>query len=295
MTDTRLDELPKEEDAGGASFAVPHVGPQQDLTFLDFLIIVAQRKKFVALVTVLGALAAILVALLLPVEYTATVTVLPPRGSAPLDSTPATQRAEADKKSTEETSKVAPASRDLNDLYVSILRSRAVEDAVVQHFGLTAAYRADSSEKARIALERHTTIDGATRDGLIRLNFSDRDPNRASEIANGYIEQFKTLVQHLVIPEAVRDGYFIQIVDPAAPPEQKSSPQRGRITIAGAAVGLTVGIMLALLQGGLVRMQHNPATRVKLELLKRSALRHSKAPADKQGVTGLRARHESTG
>ena len=70
--------------------------------------------------------------------------------------------------------------------------------------------------------------------------------------------------------DEAREGAFIQIVDPAVPPEQKSFPKRGLFTIAGLAGGFTFGIMLALLQGGLVRMQHNPATKDKLDLLKRS-------------------------
>ena len=48
------------------------------------------------------------------------------------------------------------------------------------------------------------------------------------------------------------------------------SVKRGLLAIGGLAAGFTFGIMLALLQGGLVRMQHNPATKDKLDLLKRS-------------------------
>jgi uncharacterized protein involved in exopolysaccharide biosynthesis len=287
VTGTHLDELPKEEVASGR-------GTQEDLTFLDLLIIAAQRKKLVALTTALGSLFALMVAFLLPVEYTATVVVLPPRGSTLVEAEPANPP--ADQKSSAGKEKVVPAQRDLNELYVSILKSRAVENAVIQRFGLMATYRRNSPAQARAALESYTKIDGSSRDGLIRLSFSDRDPNRASEIANGYIEQFRTLSQHLVIPEAVRDGFFIQVVDPAEPPEQRSSPNRARITMAGAVFGLTIGIMLALLQGGLVRMQRNPATRAKLELLKRSAsLRQPTMPADEADITELRPRHEATG
>lgn len=68
--------------------------------------------------------------------------------------------------------------------------------------------------------------------------------------------------------DEAKEGAFIQVVDPAVQPEQKSAPKRGLITIAGIAGGFTFGVMLALLRGGLARMQHNPATRDKLVLLK---------------------------
>jgi tyrosine-protein kinase Etk/Wzc len=68
--------------------------------------------------------------------------------------------------------------------------------------------------------------------------------------------------------DEAKEGAFIQVVDPAVQPEQKSSPKQGLITIAGLAAGFTFGVMLALLQGGLARMRYNPVTRDKLALLK---------------------------
>jgi uncharacterized protein involved in exopolysaccharide biosynthesis len=294
VTDTRLDEIPKPGLSDTIALPAPHAA-QEDLIFLDFLIIVAQHKKLVVLVAAIGALISLLIALLLPDEYTATVIVLPPQGTLFLDSAPSNQA--ADKKSEDGKARTVPLRRDLNDLYVSILRSRSVEDAVIQRFGLSAEYRKSSPAEARVALERRTKIDGSTRDGLIRLSYSAQDPKRASELANGYIEQFRELSQHLVIPEAARDGYFIQVVDPAVPPEQKSFPNRARITIAGAVAGLSLGIMLALLRGGLVRMQQDPAASAKLGLLKQTILaQRSRRTIDIEGTdaSGLRASHGST-
>jgi tyrosine-protein kinase Etk/Wzc len=96
--------------------------------------------------------------------------------------------------------------------------------------------------------------------------------------------------------DEAREGAFIQVVDPAVPPEQKSFPKRGLITISGVAVGFTFGIMLALLQGGLVRMQEDPAMRNKLELLKQSAAIHrSRASDDREDERTIRARPDPAG
>jgi len=70
--------------------------------------------------------------------------------------------------------------------------------------------------------------------------------------------------------DEVREGAFIQVVDPAITPEKRSYPMRGLLVISGLAVGFTFGIMLALLQGGLIRMQQNAAGKDKLDLLRRS-------------------------
>jgi tyrosine-protein kinase Etk/Wzc len=98
--------------------------------------------------------------------------------------------------------------------------------------------------------------------------------------------------------DEAREGAFIQIVDPAVPPEKKSFPKRGMLTIAGLSLGFTFGVMLALLQGGLMRMQHNPATKEKLDLLKRSIWkgRASKQNPTQEEVGALQhARPEATG
>jgi tyrosine-protein kinase Etk/Wzc len=400
-----LEEIPSSIDPQGV---------QEDLGFLDFLIIVIQRKKLIAAVTAIFTASALAIAFLLPQEFTATVIILPPQGNSSMSSILANQLAGMSAVSGMASS--ALGLKNVNDMYVAMMKSRSVEEAVIKRYGLESEYHQRYLVDARKALEKHAQIDGSTKDGLIRLKFSDRNPDRASEIANGYVEQFRSLSQNLAITEAsqrrvifetqlgktkadlenadealkqtqlstgmvqvdgqaralidsaarlraqvvskqvqieamrsyagdenpaltqaqseleglkaqfaklvgsqgngtddlfvskgevpeagleyirrlrdvkyyeaifdvlarqlelakldeAKEGAFIQVVDPAAPPELRSSPRRGLIAIAGLAVGFTFGIMLALLQGGLVRMQHNPVTRYKLELVKQS-------------------------
>ena len=416
--------------------------PQDDLTFLDFLLIITRRKKLVGIVTAVCTSIALILAFALPQEYTATVIILPPQGSSSMSSMLAGQLAGMNSAMGGMAGSML-GMKNINDMYVSMLKSRSVEDAVIQRYGLQAEYQKTYLTDTRKALEKHAKIDGSTKDGLIRLNFEDRNPNRAAEIANGYVDQFRTLSQHLAITEAsqrrmifeaqlektktdlenadeamkrtqlstgmvqvdgqaramidsaahlraqivakevqieamrsyagdenpaltqaqteldglrsqfdkmvgskggsaddlflpkgavpeagleyvrrlrdvkyyeaifdvlakqlelakldeAREGAFIQIVDPAVPPEKKSSPNRSLLTIAGLSVGFTLGIMLALLRGGLVRMQHNPATKEKLDLLKLSLWkgRAAKPKTSKEEVAALQhARPEAT-
>ena len=58
----------------------PYVVEDQ-LTFLDFLIIIAQRKKLIAMITAICAASAVALAFLLPEQYAATVIILPPQAS----------------------------------------------------------------------------------------------------------------------------------------------------------------------------------------------------------------------
>ena len=56
----------------------PYVVEDQ-LTFLDFLIIIAQRKKLIAMITAICIASAVAIAFLLPEQYAATVIILPPQ------------------------------------------------------------------------------------------------------------------------------------------------------------------------------------------------------------------------
>jgi tyrosine-protein kinase Etk/Wzc len=396
---------------------LPPVSPvkQEELTFLDFLLIITQRKKLVGIVTAVCTGIALVLAFALPQEFTATVIILPPQGNSSTSSILASQLSGVNGAESGIPSSML-STKNMNDMYVSMLRGPSIEDAVIQRYELQSEYREKYPVDARRALEDHTKIDGATKDGLIRLSFTDRDPSRSAEIANGYVEQFKNLSQHLTISEAsqrrvvfenrlaktkvdlenanealkkaqlstgvvqldgqaramidsaarmraqiaakevqieairsyagdenpaltqaqmeldrlrspfnkhvaslegspeggflpkgavpqagleyvrrlrdvryyeaisevlakrlelakldeVREGAFIQVVDPAITPEKRSYPMRGLLVISGLAVGFTFGIMLALLQGGLIRMQQNAAGKDKLDLLRRS-------------------------
>ena len=97
-----------------------------------------------------------------------------------------------------------------NDMYVALLLSRTVEDAMVKRFDLQREYHVRRESDARTALERHSTIDGSNKDTLIHLSVQDRDPNRAAEIANGWIEEFKKLSGNLAITEAAQRRLFFE-------------------------------------------------------------------------------------
>lgn len=81
---------------------------------------------------------------------------------------------------------------------------------MVKRFGLMAEYRAHYESDARKALEKNVQIDGSTKDGLIHISAKDRDPRRAAELANGYVEQFRLLSEHLAISEASQRRLFFE-------------------------------------------------------------------------------------
>jgi tyrosine-protein kinase Etk/Wzc len=175
-------------------------GPAPDFTFLDLILVLLRRWRFILYFTAIATSLAAAISFVLPKEYTATVIILPPQQNSSLSSTLAMQLAGLGAMSGLTGSGLGL--KSLNDMYVAMLKSRSVEDAVIEHFGLMQEYRKKYHVDARKTLERHAEIEGSTKDGLIRVSIENPDPQRAAQIANGYVEQFRILSQHLAITEA---------------------------------------------------------------------------------------------
>jgi tyrosine-protein kinase Etk/Wzc len=179
-----------------------------EISLLDLLIVIAERKRAVLMVTAVFAIVALVISLILPKRYTATVTLLPPQESTSMNAALASQLGNL--------GGVAALAggglglKNPNDRYVAMLQSRTVEDAMVQHFGLMQEYHQKYLSDARKAFESHAAVDGSGKDALIHISVEDRDPRRAAELANGYVDQFRDLSQHLAITEASQRRLFFQ-------------------------------------------------------------------------------------
>ena len=177
-----------------------------EISVLDLLIVLAEQKRVVFWVTAVFAMLAIVISLILPKRYTATVTLLPPQQNVSIGSTLGGQLGGI----AALTSGAFRLSSNPNEAFVGMFKSRTVEDAMIQRFGLMQEYRKQYLSEARKKFENRATVDGNGKDNLIRISVVDSDPRRAAELANGYVEQFRDLSQHLAITEAAQRRLFFQ-------------------------------------------------------------------------------------
>lgn len=185
--------------------------PDADVSLLDHLIILLQNRRFIGLFVLGAALVAVIVAFLLPVQYEAKIVLLPPAQNSSLGSSLLGQLGNLGALG----SLASLATGNLGiknpaDMYVALITSRTVEDAMIQRFNLMQEYHEKRMSDARKALEHRTTITAGNKDGLIRLSVEDRNPARAAELANGYVEEFRKLSASLAITEAARRRLFFE-------------------------------------------------------------------------------------
>jgi uncharacterized protein involved in exopolysaccharide biosynthesis len=179
-----------------------------EISVLDILLVLAEQKHFILRVTAVFAFLAIVISFVLPKRYTATVTLLPPQQNSSIAAALASQLG-----STGGMAALAGGSLGLknpNDMFVAMLRSRTVEDSIIQRFNLMQEYNERYLSDARKTFEKRTAVDGSGKDTLIHISVEDRDPNRAAELANGYVDQFRNLSQRLAITEASQRRLFFE-------------------------------------------------------------------------------------
>ena len=183
---------------------------ERELSLLDVVVVLLEKKRFIARFVVGATALATLTAFLLPVRYEGKVVLMPPAQNSSIGSSLLGQLGGSGLGALASLAGGSLGLKNPADMYVSLLTSRTVEDAMIQRFGLMQEYREKKMVDTRKVLERRTTAVAGAKDGLIRLTIEDRDPKRAAELANGYVEEFRKLSATLAITEAARRRLFFE-------------------------------------------------------------------------------------
>ena len=182
---------------------------EDEIDLLDLLIALARRKRLIAGATVGSAVLATVISFLIPNRYTATTKVLPPQQAQSSGAMLMTQLAGSGLGPL-----AAVAGKDLglknpNDIYIGMLKSRTVEDALIGQFELSRVYREKKISDTRKELEKASDI-VSSKEGLIEISVEDKSPQRAAALANSYVEQLRKLTQHLAVSEASQRRLFFE-------------------------------------------------------------------------------------
>ena len=188
-----------------------------EASVLDITLLLVQHKGFILRFVAVSALLAVLIAYLLPPRYEAKVILLPPHTqNSSAASALLGQMGSSGALGSLGALAGGLAMKPQSEMYVSLLKSRTVEDAMISRFGLMREYKEKRMSDTRKELERRTSIIAGTKDSLITITLQDGDAGRAAELANGYVDEFRKLTATLAITEAARRRlFFEQQLEPA--------------------------------------------------------------------------------
>lgn len=200
---------PELKPATGSPRVPPQPPQENELSLLDLLIVLAERRRLILIVTAVCAIGAVVFSFLTTKRYTATALILPPQQNSSLGTAIAAQLGSLSPLAGLATGG-GLSLKNPNDMYVGMLKSDTVEDAMVKDFGLQQEYHVSLVSKARKDFEHNATVDGDNKDGMIRVSVEDPDPRRAAAMANGYVDAFRKLSESLAITEASQRRLFFE-------------------------------------------------------------------------------------
>lgn len=178
--------------------------PPYQVDVLDVAVTLAEHKREIALVSLLGTAAAITAALLITPIYTAKVTLLPPQQQNATSSVLSQLGPLAG---------LAGAGSSIKnpiDQYVALFQSNAVADAIIKDFNLMEVYESEFQEDARKQLRKLVEVSAGKRDGIISIEVQDTDQKRAAAIANAHVEKLRALTSQLAVSEAQQRRKFFE-------------------------------------------------------------------------------------
>ncbi len=179
--------------------------PEDDeISLLDLLQTIVDNLRLLVLGPLAVGIAALGISFLIPPTYTAKTQFLPPQQQ---------QSAAAGLlQSLGSLGGLAGAAAGIKnpaDQYIAYMKSNAVKDALIDRFKLMERYNTKMRTDARAALDGVARI-ASGKDGLISVEFDDKDPKFAAEVANAYVEELRTVLGRLAVTEAQQRRLFFE-------------------------------------------------------------------------------------
>ena len=182
-----------------------HEAPTES-AFLKTLVLLGARRRLIAGGILAAALFAALVALIIPVTYTATTVILTPQT---MPSSAAALLGELSSLGSLASLAGDNQFKSPSDTFLGVLSSRSVADALIQRFDLQHVYRKHTLVDTRKALAKQTHIE-VTKGFLIRISVEDRDVRRATALANGYVDALYGVNKQLALTTGSQRRLFLE-------------------------------------------------------------------------------------
>lgn len=104
---------------------------------------------------------------------------------------------------------VAAGIKNPSDQYIALLKTRSIQDGMIEQFDLLKRYNRDFKQDAAKDLLNNTKFIGG-KDGIISIEVDDVKPQMAADMANGYIVELKKLMTRLAVTEAQMRRQFFE-------------------------------------------------------------------------------------
>ena len=176
-----------------------------EISLLDLLQTIADHLRLLVLGPLAAGMIALIGSFLITPTYTAITQFLPPQQQQ--------GAAAAMLQSLGSLGGLAGAAAGIknpSDQYIAFMKSRSLQDAIIDRFDLMKKWELELRQDARMRLEGSVRITSG-KDGIIDVEVDDEDPVFAAAMANAHVEELRILMNRLAVTEAQqRRQYFEQ-------------------------------------------------------------------------------------
>jgi len=169
------------------------------IDLFDILLILSEARKKIAIFTIAAMALGAIIGLLMRPTFAASALILPPEQGQSASSMLMNQLGIA--------SLAGGELKSPSDMYLGILGSRTIADEIIAKFHLEREYKTKKPTDTRTRLKSATRM-LVTKDQLIHITVEDHDPQRASDLANAYVDELYAMNSHLAITGAAQRRVF---------------------------------------------------------------------------------------
>ena len=178
---------------------------EEKVDIYSYLTVLINYRRFVFFNLLAVCIIVAIISFLLPQWYTARTTILPPEKKSPLLSlgssllgglVPSTEMS-------------LPFMATPSDILAVILKSRTVQEKIIEKENLKKVYKAKTLEDALKELKSHLKI-VVESEGIVSLEFEDKDKWRASRVANLFVEELDEINRKTNASQAKSTRLFIE-------------------------------------------------------------------------------------
>jgi uncharacterized protein involved in exopolysaccharide biosynthesis len=193
------------EQSSDVSRLTPNV-VDDEINLLDYLIVLAKRKKLILQITLGAAIITAVISLIMPPIYKAETKILPPQQSG---SSMAAQML-SQLGGLAGLAGGAAGIKTTDELYIGMLKARPVLDNIIDRFKLMQVYKTKSRESARNALSGMLKVKSDKKSGIIAIGIEHKDPKMAADLANAFVEELRNFNKGLAVTEASQRRLFFE-------------------------------------------------------------------------------------
>lgn len=181
------------------------------INIYDFLIILLKSRRIIIGITCSAAIITAIISFIIPPVYKAETVILPPQSATSATTQIMSQfGAGGNVAASMLLGGGISGMKTPVDYFIAILRSRPVLDRIIDRFNLMGVYGTKSRETAQRNILKIMTAQENRKNGLLYIAIEDKDPNKAANMANAFVEELRNYNKGLALTEAAQRRLFYE-------------------------------------------------------------------------------------